>query len=67
MDRPLKEPKFKWVENADGNKVLVRRTKPRFAIEVLDETDDKKLAVALRKAAEFLLKGNKCNKKELEL
>lgn len=48
---------YQWAENRDGYKVLLRTKRPRIAVEIQDETDDRDLADALRKAAEFVLKG----------
>lgn len=49
---------YQWAKNRDGYTVLLRTKRPRFAIEVQDEVDGKQLVDALRKAAEFVLKGH---------
>lgn len=49
---------YQWAVNREGYRVLIRGKHPRIVVEVPDETDDKQLADALRKAAEFVLKGN---------
>lgn len=49
---------YEWVKNREGYTVLLRTKHPRLAIEVQDEVDGKQLADALRKAAEFVLKGS---------
>lgn len=54
-----KESPYQWVMSRDGYKVLLRTRFPRLAIEVQDEADEKKLAEALKKAAEFVVKGNR--------
>lgn len=53
-----KESPYQWAKNRDGYPVLLRTKHPRLAIEVQDEVDGKQLADALRKAAEFVLKGH---------
>lgn len=59
---------YEWVKNREGYTVLLRTKHPRLAIEVQDEADEKKLADALRKAAEFVLKGERIEKpKAVEL
>ena len=57
MDNINQSP-YQWAKNRDGYPVLLRTKHPRFAIEVQDEVDGKQLADALRKAAEFVLKGH---------
>lgn len=59
-----KQSPYQWVKNRDGYPVLLRTKHPRLAIEVQDEADDKQLADALRKAAEFVLKGERIVKEE---
>lgn len=54
-----KESPYQWVKNRDGYAVILHTKHPRLAIEVQDEADGKHLADALRKAAEFVLKGEK--------
>lgn len=49
---------YQWAKNREGYTVLLRTKHPRLAIEVQDDVDDKQLADALRKAAEFVLKGS---------
>lgn len=51
-----KESPYQWATNRDGYRTLIRSKYPRFAIEVQDDADDRQLADALRKAAEFVLK-----------
>lgn len=53
-----KQSPYEWVRNRDGYPVLLRTKHPRLAIEVQDEADGKQLADALRKAAEFVMKGH---------
>lgn len=57
MDR-TKESPFQWVINRDGYRTLLRTKHPRLAIEVQDDVDGKQIADALKKAVEFLLKGD---------
>lgn len=52
----FKEAPYQWATNRDGYRTLIRSKHPRFAIEVQDDADDRQLADALRKAAEFVLK-----------
>ena len=54
-----KESPYQWVRNRDGYRTLLRTKHPRLAIEVQDEADGKQIADALRKAAEFVLKGGR--------
>ena len=63
MDNNNQSP-YEWVKNRDGYPVLLRTKHPRLAIEVQDEADEKQLADALRKAAEFVLKGERIVKEE---
>ena len=53
---------YQWAKNREGYTILLRTKHPRLAIEVQDEADEKKLADALRKAAEFVLKGSNIKK-----
>ena len=53
-----KESPYQWVKNRDGYRMLLRTKHPRFAIEVQDDADDKQIADALKKAAEFVVKGD---------
>ena len=53
---------YQWAKNREGYTVLLRTKHPRLAIEVQDDVDDKQLADALRKAAEFVLKGERIEK-----
>ena len=53
---------YQWVKNREGYTVLLRTKHPRLAIEVQDDVDDKQLTDALRKAAEFVLKGERIEK-----
>lgn len=55
---------YQWAKNRDGYPVLLRTKHPRLAIEVQDEVDGKQLADALRKAAEFVMKGERIVKEE---
>ena len=55
----IKESPYEWVVNRDGYLTLLRTKNPRFAIEVQDEADNRQIADALKKAAEFVLKGNR--------
>lgn len=48
---------YQWARNRDGYPVLIRTKHPRFAIEVQDEAESRQLVDALRKAAEFVAKG----------
>lgn len=52
-----KQPAYQWGRNRDGYPVLIRTKHPRFAIEVQDDAENRQLADALRKAAEFVVKG----------
>ena len=54
-----KESPYQWVRSREGYNVLLRTKYPRFAVEVQDEADARQIADALKKAAEFLLKGNR--------
>ena len=47
-----------WMPGDDDCQVLLRTKFPRLIIEVHDEADRKQIADALRKSAEFVLKGN---------
>lgn len=49
---------YQWVTNRDGYRTLLRTKHPRFAIEVQDDADGKQIADALKKAAEFVMKGD---------
>lgn len=49
---------YQWAVNREGYRVLIRNKHPRIVVEVPDDTDDKQLADALKKAAEFVLKGH---------
>ena len=53
-----KESPYQWVTNRDGYRMLLRIKHPRFAIEVQDDADGKQIADALKKAAEFVVKGD---------
>ena len=57
MTKDYKQSPYQWVRNREGYNVLLRTKHPRFAIEVQDEADGRQIAEALRKAAEFVLKG----------
>ena len=57
-----KESTYQWVRNRDGYRTLLRTKHPRLAIEVQDESDEKKIADALKKASEFLMKGDRKSK-----
>lgn len=56
MEQKQNKP-YQWAKNRDGYLVLIRTKHPRFVIEVQDEADNRQLADALRKAAEFVTKG----------
>ncbi len=58
MKQEPKESPYQWVTNRDGYRTLLRTKHPRFAIEVQDDADGKQIADALKKAAEFVLKGD---------
>lgn len=49
-------PAFSLVEE-DGKQFIVRNKPPRFRMEILDETNNYRLATALKKCAEWLTKG----------
>jgi len=51
-----KQSPYEWAKNREGYTVLLRTKHPRLAIEVQDEVEDKQLADALKKAAEFVMK-----------
>ena len=53
-----KQSPYQWVANRDGYRTLLRTKHPRLAIEVQDDADEKQIADALKKAAEFLMKGD---------
>lgn len=55
----MKESPYQWVRNRDGYRTLLRTKHPRLAIEVQGEADEKQIADALKKAAEFLMKGGR--------
>ena len=57
MDDTGQSP-YQWVKNREGYKVLLRTKYPRFAVEIQDDADDKQIADALKKAAEFVMKGD---------
>ena len=57
MATTSKESPYQWVTNRDGYRTLLRTKHPRLAIEVQDEADEKQIADALKKAAEFVVKG----------
>ena len=63
----IKESPYQWVTNRDGYRTLLRTKHPRFAIEVQDDADDKQIADALKKAAEFVMKGDRKEKGETPL
>jgi hypothetical protein len=54
-----KQSPYQWVTNHDGYRTLLRTKHPRLAIEVQDDADEKQIADALKKAAEFLMKENR--------
>lgn len=62
----INQSPYQWAMNRDGYRVLLRTKHPRLAIEVQDEVDGKQLADALRKAAEFVMKGERIVKPEWE-
>ena len=57
VNKDIKPSPYQWGTYREGYTVLIRTTHPRFAIEVQDEAESKQLADALRKAAEFVVKG----------
>lgn len=57
---------YQWATNRDGYRVLIRNKHPRIVVEVSDGTDEKQLSDALRKAAEFVLKGERIEKPKTE-
>lgn len=58
MTTSSKESPYQWVTNRDGYRTLLRTKHPRLAIEVQDDADGKQIADALKKAAEFVMKGD---------
>ena len=52
-----KKHPYQWVRSREGYQVLLRVKHPRLAIEVQDEAEARQIADALRKAAEFVVKG----------
>ena len=50
-----KQSPYQWVTNREGYRTLLRTKHPRLAIEVQDDADEKQIADALKKAAEFLM------------
>ena len=62
-----KESPYQWVTNRDGYRTLLRTKHPRLAIEVQDDADCKQIADALKKAAEFVVKGDRKEKGETPL
>lgn len=58
MIQEPKESPYQWVTNRDGYRTLLRIKHPRFVIEMQDDADDKQIADALKKAAEFVMKGD---------
>jgi hypothetical protein len=58
MIQEPKESPFQWVTNRYGYRTLLRTKHPRLAIEVQDDADSKQIADALKKAAEFIMKGD---------
>ena len=59
----IKESPYQWVTNRDGYRTLLRTKHPRLAIEVQDEAEVRQIADALRKAAEYVMKGDYSNKR----
>lgn len=59
-----KESPYQWVRNREGYRTLLRTKHPRLAIEVQDEADEKQIADALKKAAEFVMKGDRKEKEK---
>lgn len=64
MTTSSKESPYQWVINRDGYRTLIRTKHPRLAIEVQDDADDKQIADALKKAAEFVMKGDRKGKEK---
>lgn len=58
MTTTSKESPYQWVKNRDGYRTLLRTKHPRLAIEVQNDADGKQIADALKKAAEFVMKGD---------
>lgn len=60
MTQESKESPYKWVRHRKDDKLALIRTKyPRLAIVLEEEADEKQVADALKKAAEFLVKGSR--------
>ena len=60
MIQESKEPPYKWsAHNPKYKHTLIRTKFPRLTITLKDDADEKQVADALKKAAEYLLKANK--------
>lgn len=58
MEQKQSKPSpYQWATNREGYTVLIRTKHPRFVVEVQDDAENRQLADALRKAAEFVVKG----------
>ena len=58
MENIAKESPCKWSTCSPERKYMLVRTKyPRLTVTLEDDADEKQVAEALKKAAEFLLKG----------
>ena len=60
MMQEEKESPYKWsTYNPERKHMLIRTKCPRLTITLEDDADEKQVADALKKAAEFLLKGGR--------
>ena len=60
MMQEQKESPYKWsTHNPERKYMLIRDKFPRLTITLEDDADEKQVADALKKAAEFLLKGDR--------
>ena len=60
MMQEQKDSPYKWSTYNEERKYMLIRTKfPRLTITLEDDADEKQVADALKKAAEFLLKGGR--------
>ena len=64
MMQEQKDSPYKWSTYKEERKHMLLRTKfPRLTITLEDDVDEKQVADALKKAAEFLLKGGRAAQK----
>ena len=64
MTQDSKEAPYRWsTYNAERKYMLLRTKFPRLTITLEDDADEKQVADALKKAAEFLLKGDRVSQK----